>query len=192
LRSIFILFATLTIAAISGLGSAYLALRGDPPVGALRIGPWVTWPKSGSRDIDPYARAIVARTGDLPLGLGEGLMLIARSDDTGVPLDARCRYTMAGNVPQARAWTLALYDEHGRLVADATGRTSITSAELLRGMDGKATITLAGEASPGNWLKLPPGGRFSLVIRLYDTPVAAAAGAIDARAMPSLTRTECQ
>jgi hypothetical protein len=190
-RLIFILFVMLAVAAFSGLGSAYLALNGDPPVGGVHVGQWLAWPKAGSRDIDPYAHAIVARTGDVPLGLGEGLMLVARSDNGGAPLDARCRYTVTGNVPQARAWTLTLYNDDGRLLADTTARTSITSAEVLRDSDGKASIVLSGEASPGNWLKLPAEGRFSLVMRLYDTPVAAA-GAMDSRAMPSITRTECQ
>ncbi len=177
---------------MTGLGSAYLALRGDPPLGAVRIGPWVGWPQTGSRDVDPYARAVVARAGDLPLGLGEGLTFIARTDDTGAPLEGRCRYSLTGDVPQARAFTLTLYDVNGRLLPDAEARTSITSSELLRGADGRAPVTLAAEASPGNWLRLPAEGGVSLVLRLYDTPVAATAGGRDARSMPSLTRLDCQ
>ena len=31
--------------------------------GAVKAGPWTGWPKTGTRDADPYARALFARTG---------------------------------------------------------------------------------------------------------------------------------
>ena len=46
---------------------------------------------TGSVDADPYSRAVVARSGIMPLGLGEGLAFTARRDGAGWVLDgAKC------------------------------------------------------------------------------------------------------
>lgn len=190
-RSLVLSVAAFVIAAATGLGSAYLAVRDMPPVGGIAVGPWMTWPSFGTRDIDPYARAVVARTGALPLGLGEGLTFMARTDDAQAPLEARCTYRLAGAVPPARAWTLTVYDEDGRLQPNAAERNALTSGALLRDGAGEAAITLSREAAPGNWLPLPADGRFTLVLRLYDTPVSAASTALEARLLPSITRGDC-
>jgi hypothetical protein len=49
------LFA-LAVAAIVGLGATYLALTRGAAFGALTIGSWAAWPKTGTLDADPYAR----------------------------------------------------------------------------------------------------------------------------------------
>jgi hypothetical protein len=51
--------------------------------GAVKAGPWSGWPKTGTREADPYARALFARNGETPLGVTEGLGFIARSDSDG-------------------------------------------------------------------------------------------------------------
>ncbi|MDJ1159042.1 DUF1214 domain-containing protein [Chelatococcus sp. SYSU_G07232] len=192
LRPILLILFALTVATLSGLGSAYLAVRDVPPFGAAVSGPWTAWPRLGARDIDPYARAVLARTADLPLGPGEGLTFSARTDDAGRPLEAGCAYRLAGPVPAARAWTLTLYDEAGRLVDNPARRHGFTSAEVLRDGAGTATLVLSRSVQSGNWLPLPQQGRFTLVLRLYDTPASASAAALDARAMPSIERTACE
>ena len=58
----------LLIAAAIGLGATWLTLTRGVAFGSLRIGAWTAWPKSGSVDIDPYARATIARSGELPIG----------------------------------------------------------------------------------------------------------------------------
>lgn len=189
-RFVVLLLVVLAVAAVSGFGSVYLALGGNPPLGAVRVGPWTAWPRTGSSSIDPYARAIVARNGELPLGLGEGLLFLASTDGTSTPLDARCRYRLAGDMPPARAWTLTLFDENRNLIEDTRSRTSLTSYDVLRGVDGRVIVTLSREVASGNWLK-PQSGRFILVLRLYDTPASSASSAIEARAMPSIERTGC-
>ena len=63
----------LILAAVVGLGTTWLTLTRGVAFGALSIGAWTAWPKSGSVDIDPYARAIVSRTGQLPVGTGDGV-----------------------------------------------------------------------------------------------------------------------
>ena len=63
----------LTIGAVFGLGLTWFGLGGGPMLGAMRIGPWTAWPEAGTQDADRYVRASLARSGDLPLGAGEGL-----------------------------------------------------------------------------------------------------------------------
>lgn len=172
-----------------GLGSAYLTLRRDFPIGGVRAGAWVTWPRVGSKEADPYARAVIARRGDIPLGIGEGLALTATGDDAGRPFDSACSYRITSPVPPARFWTLTLYEaDHP---AEESGRSGFTSAEILRDAEGRFEITLSREARPGNWLPLPAAGRLRLVLRLYDTPATVGSAALDARSVPAVTRLDC-
>ena len=67
----------LAVALGLGISSASIALRGDYPFGGIEVGPWKAWPQVGSREADPYARAIVTRRAEIPLAVGEGLALTA-------------------------------------------------------------------------------------------------------------------
>jgi hypothetical protein len=174
-----------------GVPSAYWAVKAEYPVGSQRIGPWTTWPGVGSNQPDPYARAIMARRAEIPLALGEGLALTATMDSGGQALDTACAYRIGATTPQARLWTLTVYDATGRLRISDLVRAGITSAEVLREADGRFSVTLAPSARPGNWLKTPDGGRFSVVLRLYDTSVAASAANLDAKALPAIDRLDC-
>lgn len=181
---------TLAVGLTLGLSSASWMVSRASPFGGVHSGPWTAWPKLGSRDVDPYALAIRARTADVPLGIGEGLMLNATHDDAGRPLDAACTYTVDGATPPARYWTLTLTDESGAPVKTELQRSGFTSREVLRDGDGRAAIVLSREASPGNWLRMPPSGRVSLVLRLYDTPLSGTAG-LDPASLPRIQRGEC-
>lgn len=181
----------LAVALGLGVPSAYWAVKGEYPVGSERIGPWTAWPGVGTRRADPYARAIMARRAEVPLAQGEGLALTAETDSGGQALDGACAYRIGDSTPQARLWTLTLYDAAGRLHTTDLLRAGITSAEVLRGADGRFSVTLAPSARPGNWLRTPDGGRFRVVLRLYDTSAAASAASLEARALPSIDRLDC-
>ena len=186
------LFALLVAAAI-GLGSTWFALTRNVSFGAIKIGSWTAYPKSGSAEIDPYARASIARSGELPMGLGDGVSFIAKSDDAGRPLDGRCDVLISGTTPQARFFTLTLYGLDGRLIANSINRHGFTSQELVRKADGRFDVVVAPRARPGNWL--PTGGveRYLLIMRFYDTPVGIATRAEREAPMPALqTRETCQ
>jgi len=179
------------IAAIVGLGATWLSLTGDVRFGALTIGSWTAYPRGGTLDADPYARAAISRAGLLPIGLGDGVSFIARLDDNGRPLDGRCTVAVSGITPAARFWTLTLYNAEGGLVANSLNRYGFTSQEVLRRADGSFAITIAPRASAGNWL--PTGGveRYLLALRLYDTPVGVATRAGHETPMPQITTGEC-
>ena len=182
---------TCAVALGLGITSASLVLNGDYPFGRLSAGPWKAWPQVGSRDADPYARAIVARRAEIPLAQGEGLTLTATADSAGRRLDSACAYRVGAVTPQARLWTLTLYDAAGRTVASDLGRSGLTSAEILRDADGRFAVVLARDARAGNWLQLPKSGPFTLVLRLYDTPVAAGSAALDPATLPTIEALEC-
>lgn len=180
-----------------GLASANWATRGRYPFGGVTLNAWTAWPKIGSRDADPYVRAIHARTGEVPLALGEGLLLTAVTDDAGHRLDPSCRYRIAGATPPARAWTLTVERSRPNPVAPPAGtapppRTGFTSTEVLRDRDGRFAVALSPDVQPGNWLPMPEGeGSIRLVLRLYDTPVAASTGVLEREGVPSITRETC-
>jgi hypothetical protein len=184
-------FFTLMVAAAIGLGATWLTLTRGIAFGSLTIGAWTAWPKSGSVDIDPYARATIARTGELPIGAGDGVAFYAHTDDTGNAFDGRCTYVVSGMTPAARYWTLTLYDAQGRLVANTIDRHGFTSAEILREAEGRFVINVGPRARSGNWL--PSGGieQFVMVWRLYDTPIGVASLTTKEGPMPAVVRKTC-
>jgi hypothetical protein len=191
LRLLFGSFFTFLLAAAIGLGATWLTLTHGVAFGSLTIGAWTAWPKSGSVNIDPYARAIIARSGELPIGMGDGVAFYAHTDDAGNDFDGRCTFTVSGMTPAARYWTLTLYDLDGRLVPNSLDRHGFTSEEIVRDVDGRFAINVAPRARPGNWL--PTGGieRFVLVWRLYDTPIGVATGTTKEGPMPAVVRKGC-
>jgi hypothetical protein len=182
---------TLLIAAALGLGATWFTLTRGVAFGALTVGAWTAWPKSGSADIDPYARAMIARTGELPTGMGDGIAFYAHTDNFGSPFDGRCTFSISGMTPAARYWTVTLYTPEGRLVANTIDRHDFTSEEIVRDSDGRFTITVAPLARPGNWL--PTGGieQFVLVWRLYDTAIGVASRTAKEGPMPVIERRGC-
>ena len=186
----FLVVYALLLALVLGLGSTYWVLKGDPPLGSLRIGPWKAWPALGSVKADPYMRAIIAQRGQVPLAIGEGLGFTAMTDSEGRTLDSACTYRLGSVVPTARLWTLSVYDQNGGLARSDLGRAGFTSAEILRDQQDQFTISLSRSLQDGNWLQLPASGKFSIVLRLYDTPSAAGTG-LDETVFPTIQRVEC-
>ena len=189
-----LLFGTLfglAVAAVVGLGLTYFALTRGAAFGGLSIESWTAWPKTGTVDADPYARASIARTGRLPTALGDGVSFTLQSDDNGKILDGRCDVVLSGVTPTARFWTLTLYNADGGLVANSVNRYGFTSQEIVRHADGSFEIVVAPRANPGNWL--PTGGveRYELVLRLYDTAVGVATKAGREVPMPAVATRGC-
>jgi hypothetical protein len=184
------LFA-LVVAASIGLGTTWLALNEGIAYGGVTIGAWTAWPKNGTPGVDPYARAMFARSGELPVGSGDGVTFYARADDAGRLFDGRCDMVLSGTTPQARFWTLTLYDPEGKLVANTVRRHGFTSQEIIRNANGTFEIMVGPRARPGNWL--PTGGveRYVLALRLYDTPVGLATRSGRDVPMPSLGQRGC-
>ena len=180
-----------TVATVVGLGTTWFALTEGTAFGAITIGAWTAWPKTGTAGVDPYARAAIARNGELPIGSGDGVAFFASNDDSGHVLDGRCDVVLSGTTPQARFWTLTLYDREGQLIANSMDRQGFTSQEIIRRSDGTLSITMAPRARTGNWLPTSGVERYVLVLRLYDTPVGVATRASREAPMPSVTTELC-
>ena len=174
-----------------GLAATFFSVESGFGFGAVKAGPWTAWPRSGAPEADPYARAALARSGELPLGLSVGLSFFARADSAGALLSGRCSYEISGVLPAARFWTLTAAGPRGYLVANSAGRYGFTSGEILRRAGGAFVITAAPTVQPGNWLPLGSPERFVLVLRLYDTPVSATASALSAVSLPVIRQTGC-
>ena len=186
MRLIFITLLALALATAVGLGSTYMTATRGTDLGTLTIGAWTARPKSGTAEVDPYSRASIARSGELPIGTGDGIAFSATSDDKNKPLDGRCDVVVSGVTPAARFWTLTLFDRKGHLVANSLQRYGFTSQEIVRGSDGAFEIRVAARSRAGNWL--PTGGieRYALMLRLYDTPVGVATRTQRDAPMPSI------
>jgi hypothetical protein len=190
-RLILMALLILLIATAVGLGATWMTATRGTDLGTLTIGAWTARPRIGTTEINPYTRATVVRSGELPLGTGDGIAFIATADDTNRPLDGRCDITVSGVTPPARFWTLTLYDTKGHLVANALQRYGFTSEEIVRNSDGSFVIRLAARARSGNWL--PTGGieRYQLMLRLYDTPVGIATRTQRDAPMPTIATAGC-
>ena len=110
MRLIFITLLALIIATVVGLGATWMTATRGTDLGTLTIGAWTARPDRHA-DIDPYSRASIARSGELPVGTGDGVAFSATADDRKRPLDGRCDVVVSGVTPAARFWTLTLYDQ---------------------------------------------------------------------------------
>ena len=174
-----------------GLWSARASLTDGGFFSVKKIGVWSVALEAGTSEADPYARASLERSGEIPLALGEGLQFIARVDDSGASLDSNCLYEVGARAPPARYWTLSVVDDEGFLLDNPAQRYGFRSSEILWAANGDFHIAVAASAQPGNWL--PSGGapKFALVLRLYDSPVSATAGGIEPSALPTIARKAC-
>jgi hypothetical protein len=190
-RLILLSLLALAIAAATGLGLTWTTATRGTDLGTLTIGAWTARPRTGSSDIDPYARAAIARSGELPIGTGDGVAFTATADDKNKLLDGRCDVVVSGVTPAARFWTLTLYDTKGRLVPNALQRYGFTSQEIVRGVDGAFEVRIASRARAGNWLPTGAIERYVLMLRLYDTPVGVATRTQRDAPMPTIATVGC-
>ncbi len=191
MRLLFITLLALVLAAGVGVGLTWSTTTRGTELGTLTIGAWTARPRTGTADIDPYSRATITRNGELPIGTGDGVAFTALRDDNKKALDGRCDIVVSGVTPPARFWTLTLYDNKGHLVANTLERYGFTSQEIVRGADGGFEIRIASRSRAGNWL--PTGGieRYSLMLRLYDTPVGVATRTKRDAPMPAIATVGC-
>lgn len=191
MRLILVTLLALILAAAIGLGATWTTATRGTEIGTLTIGAWTARPRTGTVEVDPYSRATIARSGELPIGTGDGIAFSATRDDRKRPLDGRCDVLVSGITPPARFWTLTLYDAKGRLVANALKRYGFTSEEVVRGADGSFEVRIAARSRAGNWL--PTGGieRYTLKLRLYDTPVGVATRSQRDAPMPAIATVSC-
>ena len=97
----------------------------------------------GQSDRRPYTKAHLARSGRLPLSSTVARYFVARTDGSGHGLTSGCEYLVTGSPINARWWSIALYDDTGSLIENASNRYSFNSEEALRHSDGTFRIRVA-------------------------------------------------
>ncbi len=188
------LFKALAVAVAGlalGLWATRAALTGALPIAVDSLGQWRMEARAGAADADPYTRARIERSGEIALGLGEGLRLTTRVDSQGRALDSSCLYKLGPQAPTARYWTLEAIDGAGYPFENADGRYVLRSTEILRHPDGGFTIWISEGPHAGNWLPLAPRVRFGLTMRLYDPALSDAAVGFERATAPSVVREHC-
>ncbi|MGU3492717.1 DUF1214 domain-containing protein [Xanthobacteraceae bacterium A53D] len=185
------LAAAFVVATGLGLGLTWMAVTTSRGMDTVRAGAWEGWPRAGTTQADPYARAFIARSAELPLELADGLMFLARQDSDGKPLDGRCDIRISGKLPQARLWTLTVMDGKGHLIENDAQRHGFTSSEPVYTPAGDMDVVLSPRARPGNWV--PSGGRaeVQVALRLYDAPFSFASSTVDAGLLPRIATVSC-
>jgi hypothetical protein len=183
-RTIALTALALALAIIGGTASVWHAVDSDEGIGAQRMGPWA----AQLAEDNPYAVARRARNAQLPFGIAEGLVFRAHADDEGRALSGRCAYLLEGDTPVARLWTLHVATD-GRVTPPSRGE-GLHSRQILRRADGSFVIAVAPQVMPGNWIPAPPDQPFTLVLTLFDTPVASTLR-ISEQAYPAIRRIDC-
>ncbi|WP_034998346.1 DUF1214 domain-containing protein [Beijerinckia mobilis] len=171
----------------SGLALTALVLELGLNFSTVAVGPWKDY--SGQDIHEPYRRAALAVTGEIPLAKGEGTSFIATHDSDGRRLDPACDYLFTGPISQGRFWTLTRLSTEGFPFSDHL-RQGFTSSEILRNNIGNFDIILSRHARPGNWLPLSDAP-FVLLLRLYDNELYTIDAALTAPVFPQLIRTKC-
>jgi hypothetical protein len=118
---------------------------------------------------------------------------MARTDGDGLKLHSSCEYALEGQILDANWWSIAVFDEHGRLIGNPIDRHAFTSDTLAIAPDGRFTVTLSRDARPGNWLPTGGAGRLALMLTLIDprTPNSASAASA-APGLPVIRKASCR
>jgi hypothetical protein len=192
LRVVLPVLVALAIALVGGAWSVRYALDRGFGIEALTSGPWRAFPDLGTLDASAYARAAVARRGELPLGRAEGLAFQAAADSSGALLERDCTYRIIGEMPAARFWTLYVADPSmAPLAATGIREARLQSGSVLHEADGAVIVTASPHPMPGNWLPLSGSGHMTLVLGLYDTPVASSTE-ISRVVLPRISKLGCE
>ena len=158
----------IAIALVGGIGSAWVMIHSGSRLTTVTQGPWVSWPTAGRPDADPYTRAHTVPLGLLPFNPSLALTYHARADEDGGRIHSSCDYRVTLDGLDAAWWSLAVFDDDGRVIRNPAQRYAYNAATIVREIDGKAEVVLAHDARPGNWLPTAGAGNITLALTVQD------------------------
>jgi hypothetical protein len=180
------------IVLVGGLGSSWYMVEAGSRLTSEKRGPWVIWTSAARPDADPYTRAHFASAGTLPMSAEVQQTYVARSDATGDRLHSSCEYAVEGKLTKAEWWSIAVFDERGKLIPNAADRFAYTGQTIALASAGNFAITLAREARPGNWLPIGGAGRLALVLNVVDQRASETHGTADETQLPVIRKIKCR
>ena len=175
------------VTAAVGLATAWYATEYGTRWSVRSYGPWIQWVTAGRPDGDPYARAHAARKGSLPISTTIENSFRASVDSTGSALSASCEYSITVEGLQGAWWSIAAYGNKGQLVQNAAERYAFNTNTVARDVEGRAVISLARDARPGNWLPISGGSQINIVLTILN-----AGGPSKDQALPEIQRVACR
>ncbi|MDZ4866772.1 MAG: DUF1214 domain-containing protein [Alphaproteobacteria bacterium] len=190
MRFLLRLLGSLVLAAVLGLGSAYVvaryAMQGDTVVAN---GPWAGNLAAGGTGADIYTRTSIALTGLLALNKDETIYYNATKDSAGEALDGACTYRIEGRDPDARWWSFTVYGKDHFLIDTPTKRYSISKTSVVRTAEGAFVVRLSTTEEPNNWIATSPDG-FQITLRLYN-PNASVKDNPATAPLPAIVKEAC-
>lgn len=113
-------------------------------------------------------RAYAARHALFVLPSSETYYLFAETDDLGAPLLGSCFYKIQGQSLDVRYWSLAAYNEDGRLTERPSTTYSLSNLTSKVDSHGFYEISLMKEKKQNvNWLPIGNQSGILLVLRVY-------------------------
>lgn len=184
--------AIVAIILAGGLGSSWYMVEAGSRLTTTKRGPWVIWTAAARPDADPYTRAHFANAGTLPVSAEVQQTYIASTDATGDRLHSSCEYIVEGKLPKADWWSIAVFDDRGRLIQNPAERYAFTGQTIALASAGNFAITLAREARPGNWLPIGGAGRLALALNIIDQRANETRGTPDEVELPIVRKVKCR
>lgn len=180
-------------AIILGLGLTAIALSTGSGLAAKRQNGWISWEQAGHINADPYTRAFIAKTGQLPIPGQIANTYYALSDNAYRRLHTSCTYRVESPAVAARWWSIAAYNHDGLIFSNDLNRYSFNASNSLIHFDGSFRIYLSQTPSPENWIPLGNSGPFILVFRLYRAELTEdkISESSDKLTLPIIKRVSC-
>lgn len=174
----------------AGAFSAQYAVRQGAAAPAVIIGPWQSYTETGGSELNPYALAYTSIYGSLKLENFEVLYFVAKNDGENTTLSGDCEYVIKGKIPDAKWWSLTVYDQNGLLIDNPAERYSFNGTNVLLKEKKEFTIALAARARAGNWIPIEAGKPFVIMLRLYSPGINSIRDANEI-SFPEVERLNC-
>ncbi len=175
-----------------GMASSWYAVEMGMPFNIERQGPWTRWTGAGQSDADPYSRTHFSNRAQILFNANLTIRFEATVDDRNRRLHSSCDYLIEGRNINSPWWTIAVFDNRGRLIPNAAQRYSFNSETVAYSPDGSFAIRLARETRPYNWLPTTQAGRIIVVFEAQKNLSGANILAQKKLNLPTIKRISCR